>query len=204
MSSRFLPRLVSVRKSVLKESNFQGEVPSDALSSLCSVVEQCSDIVAEVAFSTSEDGRSVLTVNVAADVEQVCQRCLELVRYQLKPHSTLTIVKHDEEAKQRIKDVEPLVLDDDEVDLYRVIEEELSLALPAVAAHSGDEISDCETAVAKRLKVDASFIRADALVSDAYRKSVNAEQNSAMHSQETHKPFEGLADILKSNRSTNG
>jgi len=206
MSSRLLPRLVSVRKSVLKESNFQGEVPSDALLSLCSVVERCSGIVAEVAFSTSDEGRLQLAVDVVADVEQVCQRCLEVVQYQVKPHSVLTVVKHDEEAKQRLRDVEPLVLEDDEIDLYHIIEQELSLALPAVAAHTGEEFSRCEDTVAKRLKTNASFVSAEAPVRgssviDSKTGNVKTDLQNAV-SQETHRPFEGLADILNLDSSS--
>ena len=90
------------------------------------------------ALLAGEEGRSLVRVKIDADVEVSCQRCLQPMRRRVESDSTLAIVWTDEEAGQLPRNLEPLVVAEQDVDLWRVVEEELMLALPAFSYHESE------------------------------------------------------------------
>ncbi len=138
-------------------------------------------------------------MDVSAKVELVCQRCLDNVAYALKSKTTLTVVRDDEEAKRLLKELEPLLVDDDELDLYQLVEEELSLALPSVALHEGEERADCEARATSRMNGHAS-LGAEHLADVRQASEGRAGQVARGGAGDTYRPFEGLADILNQDR----
>jgi len=172
---------------VQKELNFSGEIPAEQLLELASAVESCESVFAEVEFKRDVEGENkhVIELRVDAVVNLSCQRCLEPVQITLSPRTRLVLVKHDEEAKNRIKDCEPLILDQDELELYGLVEEELSLALPVVAYHESDELAACEQRFREKASNSISL------------HSLSSEPNGLPKGDANrHRPFGGLADLL--------
>ncbi len=65
----------------------------------------------------------------------ICQRCLEPAVLGLDTECDVGFVASDEAAKNLPRNYEPVILDDEALDLHELIEDELLLALPAVPMH---------------------------------------------------------------------
>jgi len=96
-------------------------------------------ISAELALSRDEENHSIVAVEVEAEVNVVCQRCLEPMTLPVSCENRLAIVWTDEQAKHLPKSLDPLICEDD-CALWDLVEEELILALPAYSYH---EETDC-------------------------------------------------------------
>lgn len=125
------------------------------------------------------DGMPLLAVQVATDVELVCQRCLQTVRLRLESHSRVALVETMQQADRLPGDVEPVWIEGRRVDLTALVDEELLLALPLVPMHERDDPS-CGVTAAEHCE--------DAPV----RPPVKAEAASAVQ-----KPFAELGELLK-------
>ena len=98
----------------------------------------------ELDFGLNESRKSKIDVQINGDVEMQCQRCLKPVIVEVAIETTLTVAAHDEEARAKIRDYEPILLNEEGVlDIDALIEEEILLSLPLVAMHT--ESSNDET-----------------------------------------------------------
>lgn len=193
-ADRSLPRLVSVRKSVQKQARFEGVLPLSSMDVLMSAVEGCQSASASVSFSRSESGAIQLQVMASAEVDMTCQRCLRISRHSLSSDSLLSVVRHDEEARQRLADIEPLVLDEDELDLHDLVIQELSLVLPIVPMHSGEALASCERHAASSL-AEVS----DTVLHSASDESVEGVEPAS--DTDMRKPFAGLGQLIADSAS---
>jgi uncharacterized protein len=89
-----------------------------------------------------EDGTHYLVGSVKGRLVLQCQRCLEPMDYPLDAAFRLGLV-HGEEQMQRLTDrYEPLLITGEPASLADVITDEVLLALPITALHSG--MSGCQ------------------------------------------------------------
>lgn len=105
---------------------------------------------------------------VTADVSLVCQRCLQAMPYRLHSDSRLAFVMAESDRVPAGHDAIPG--DPKRVDLETLVEDELLLALPAIARHPAG--AEC------RLPGDAAPVQQAA-------------------APELRRPFAGLKDLLK-------
>jgi uncharacterized protein len=85
-------------------------------------------------FAT-EQGRAVALVNVETVLALTCQRCLDPVDWPVASSTRIAFVGAAEMAAAQSDDLEPYETQGGRVALQDVVEEELLLALPLVAAH---------------------------------------------------------------------
>ncbi|MBT8149681.1 MAG: DUF177 domain-containing protein [Gammaproteobacteria bacterium] len=139
MTSQNLPRQVSVRKACAAGAIISGQLQAGNVPRLATAVLECGDSLAvELVFSFAESGKKTVAIKVDGEASMQCQRCLQPVDVAINTQSTLTVVAHDEEAKSTLRDIEPLLLAGDELDVYELVEEEVLLSLPIVALHSAE------------------------------------------------------------------
>jgi uncharacterized protein len=139
MSTEPLPRELDARKAAVRGALVSGSLrPGDMPRFRALLAGDEGSVRAELEFGRDEEGRSLVRVVIDADVEVTCQRCLQPMRRRLESDSTLAIVWTDEQAGQLPRNLEPLVVAEQEVDLWRVVEEELMLALPAFSYHESE------------------------------------------------------------------
>jgi len=138
MSSQKLPRIVSLRKSVNSRATYEGEVPLAKLLRLTDIAinRVPLSITARINFGEGEDYKPTLSLSASGSIGLQCQRCMGEVSQPILLDTTLTVVRHDEEAKNRLGELEPLIIADDSVDLHALLEDEILLALPIVAMHA--------------------------------------------------------------------
>jgi uncharacterized protein len=139
MSIEPLPSELDARKAAARGALVSGTLrPADMLQFRALLAGGEGTVRAELDFSRDEEGRSLVRVVIDAEVEVICQRCLQPMEQRVQSDSTLAIVWTDEQARQLPRNLEPLVVAAQDVDLWRIVEEELMLALPAFSYHEAE------------------------------------------------------------------
>ena len=146
MSNDKLPQSVTVKKLADGGARLAGKVGAGRLQRVDDAVlalghadakggvnEAGFDV--EMDFSVNEAYKSIIDVRINGAVAMQCQRCLSPVTVPINIATSLKVVAHDEEARSRIKECEPIVLEDGLLDIDSVIEDEVLLGLPLIAMH---------------------------------------------------------------------
>ena len=137
-----LPTTLDVRKAAAREVAVSGVVELTSLPRLCSALaSENGHIEARCEFGRDEENRFLVAVEVNAELEVRCQRCLEAMPITLRSDSRLAIVGDDEAAKQLPAELDPWVVEGESGDLWALVEDELILEIPIFAAH---DVGDCK------------------------------------------------------------
>jgi len=131
-----LPKIVDARKLVQREQQLAGILPHAGLERLEGAVESIDgDIRAELAFGRDLQGHLTVGGKLDCSVYLQCQRCLQPVPEQVEAEFHWGIVWSEEQGKALPKDLDPVIQEGDELNLYQVLEDEILLNLPMVAYH---------------------------------------------------------------------
>jgi|UPI0007323BA3 uncharacterized protein len=88
-----------------------------------------------LSFRRDAGGRALVQGEVTATLRLPCERCNGIVSLPVASEFTLAVVVGLDQAAQLPEDYEPLLPEDGAVDPAGLVEDELLLALPAVARH---------------------------------------------------------------------
>ncbi len=91
-------------------------------------------------FGINESGLRFVSSNINAIFNVRCERCLEPFQLEIDNQSLIGIVSNRQEAKLLPYEYEPLLIEQDKLDLLEMIEDDILLCLPIAPAHSE---SDC-------------------------------------------------------------
>jgi uncharacterized protein len=129
----------------------------------------------DLEFGIDEAGTRYVRGRLQTVLHLVCQRCLQVLAYPLDLSVLLALASsgHHREAELAER-YEALTLTDPTIELKRLVEDELMLALPLVPAHAVDE---CD--------FDRELI------------AVDTSADEQIEQEEVQRPFAGLADLLK-------
>ena len=150
-----LPPIVDAYKLAKQNKTLQGDLVLDKMPRIARLLYSNQGRVTVKLSFTREYGISILTGKVSAEIELICQRCLEAM-----PFSVVLDIKfgfrnkHERKAENRNKftdDMDILIIDDGNIQLSDIIEDELILALPLVATHEFDSCSASQFIRKKRL-----------------------------------------------------
>lgn len=131
-----LPHIVDALKLCQQHARVAGSVGFARLPRLEGLLsEMDGDARVDIAFAVDEQHRKILTGRVQADVPLTCQRCLGKMVWQLDTGFDLALVWDEEQADQLPKTLDPVLVEDTDVDLYRIVEDEMLLSLPLVPHH---------------------------------------------------------------------
>lgn len=139
--SKQLPKLVDPRKFAHQNKHLAGIVPEAGLPRLAKsnpdagVAQPGCHASAELEFHVDEQYRKCVTGKVWAKVTVECQRCLEPLELDVQTEVNLAIVWKEDDSRQLPETLDPWIVSEEQGDLYAILEEELLLALPAVAYH---------------------------------------------------------------------
>ena len=123
-------------------------------------------------FRFDRQGLVTIDVTVRAELSLVCQRSLAAFIERVDRHSRLVVIEDVAEQESLPEHYEPILVEDRRLALSDLVEEELLLAVPQVPI--SPEAGELE------LPGDVSV-------------EVAAETEQA----QTHRPFEGLAGLMK-------
>ncbi|HEY6126528.1 MAG TPA: YceD family protein [Steroidobacteraceae bacterium] len=128
----------------------------------------------QVRFSR-QAGQAVADLEVDAQPEVVCQRCMQPMRWPVKVESRIALVS-DYNAADRVPDgMEVFLVEAESVSVRDLVDEEILLALPHVARH--EEGSECADSAMQLSGQDAE-----------------SEEDS---DPQVQKPFAQLGELLK-------
>lgn len=172
--SRNYPDRVRPEKVAAAKKRFSGEIPLVSLGGLEGLIvkPEPGDVVRfELSFAHDGQGHIVADLSVEAQVCLLCQRTLGPFAYRVSGQSRIGVVSTEAEAQELPADYEPLICEEDDLPIARLVEEEILLALPLVP-------------------IDP----------EAPKPIEAAAEPDELVKEPTHRPFEVLAD-LKKNRS---
>jgi uncharacterized protein len=86
-------------------------------------------------------GQAVADLEVSAQPEVVCQRCMQSMRWPVKVKSRIALVSDYDAADRVPEGLEVFLVEADSVSVRDLVDEEVMLALPHVARHGED--SEC-------------------------------------------------------------
>ncbi|HGG60598.1 MAG TPA: hypothetical protein ENK26_11915 [Gammaproteobacteria bacterium] len=141
MSQR-APLFLDPYKAAERGAAFSGEFALSVFHRLASVGDAREGVVnASFAFRRDPLLRHCVEGTVSAELALVCQRCLEPFRRRYEARFLLKLVGSEAEAEQADEGVDPVVAPDRRLDVVRMLEDELLLAIPDIPRH--DEAGQC-------------------------------------------------------------
>lgn len=140
MLTEQLPKQVNPRKLAAQGISINAKLPLDSLPRLLGILENDrGEIEVDLRFDRDEQGLYCISGSIKTIVDVVCQRCLETMSVALDCNVALAVVWDDVDARQLPKEYEPLVVGEDSLDLYEMVEDEILLSLPFVNYHEPAE-----------------------------------------------------------------
>jgi uncharacterized protein len=147
------------------------ELPRVALE----LIAKDGDAKGHVRFSR-QLGHAVADLHVEAEPEVVCQRCMQPMRWPVDVTSRIALVVDFDAADRVPEGLEVFLVEGDSVSVRDLVDEEVMLALPAVARH--EEGSEC---AGRELRLPGQ----------------EAEAPEEAAAAQVQKPFAQLGELLK-------
>ncbi len=136
MTDTLVPDHVDARKIFTKDAIITGILPVHKLHRLTQNLSNSEGVVrAELHFTTDEARRRIVSGVVKADVNAVCQRCLEALSISLEDTLNLAIVETEDHIRRLPAELDPWQCTDALLNLSDIIEEQLILCMPLVSYH---------------------------------------------------------------------
>jgi len=177
--SREFPDVVDPWKAADGQRTFGGTVPLSRLRRLTGLLapeSACPDGWGEAAFEASfgydEQGLLAIRVTVRAELPLVCQVSLDTYVETVERFSVVAVITDVGEQEMLPEAYEPVLVEDRRLELASLVEEELLLAVPQVPRKPG-------------------------ATGPAVPADVSLEDASAQERERTHRPFAGLAGMMK-------
>lgn len=137
LMSKRVPDFVNPFRAAEGGHTIAGRVAFARMKRLAAVVEN-GDGGADVTLSFAVDEQGIPHVRgwVRGEVALICQRCLAPLTLPVSAEMDLGIVASDEEAKRLPAYYDPLLAGGQPLSVAELVEDELLLALPAIARHA--------------------------------------------------------------------
>jgi uncharacterized protein len=132
--------MVDVRKFAQQGIQIAGIAPVAEMERLAAEALNSADaeVAVELEFGVDDERHRLVRGTAQCTVLVTCQRCLEPVAVALHADINLAVVWDEEQAKQLVKSLDPLILEEGPADLFAIIEDELLLELPMASYHDED------------------------------------------------------------------
>ncbi|OHV11800.1 YceD family protein [Kushneria phosphatilytica] len=141
MSTTRLPKSVEPWRLAANAERLEGSLPLDAMPRLVEAVgSQEGDCQVVLAFDIDQQGQRHIEGRLALRLMMPCQRCLRPMPVALESSFLLGMITSDALASALPSRYEPVIVEDEQLELLPVVEDEVLLTLPQVVYH--DE-ADC-------------------------------------------------------------
>jgi uncharacterized protein len=138
--SREYPDWISPGRAAEGKRIFSGTIPIHRMKRLAGLlVDAQGEASFEAAFKTDIDKRVIIELMVEAALPLVCQASLEVYDEQVKRHSVLAVIDHDNEQADLPEDYEPVQTENGRLAVASIVEDELLLGLPQIPRKPGLE-----------------------------------------------------------------
>ena len=172
-----LPLEVDPFRLATRGEHLQGTIPLKQMKRLVSTLESDAGSVAiDITFSVDLNRVPLLSGHIEAGLQQLCQRCMNEMTTPVSFSFELALVRSEAEMEMLPEGYEATLVEETPMMLSDLIEDEMLLALPAVARHSEQE---CQLDV------------------DAYNVQEQAETETNTEDVRQDNPFDILANLKK-------
>lgn len=146
MSDRPIPVYVDTRKIFQQQGEIAGPVPLARLTRFQdSLASDQGFVRVELQFFTNDSGLHVISGQLRAEVQVICQRCLEPLGIVLEDDIRLVVLQDEARAATLDAGFDPWICADTKLDLASLVEEQLMLCMPIVNLHEtslcGDKLA---------------------------------------------------------------
>lgn len=150
MSDSPVPAYVDSRKIFLQQGVIAGLVALERLSRFrTALASDKGSVYVELEFFNDEFGRQIIAGRLRAEVQVVCQRCLEPLGIVLEDDIKLALLRDESKVALLDAELDPWICADTNLDLASLVEEQLILCLPIVSLHESPScIGNLDYAVA--------------------------------------------------------
>ena len=144
-----LPIEVDPFKLVEQGRLFNGRIPQQDFSRLQELLYSNNEnennklIEVDLEFSRSDTGLPLIKGQIKAELQMVCNRCLDATNLTVDTSINVVLVSSDEQAERLQESFDIWLVEDQTLYLLDFIEDEILLAMPIVISHE-----DCEPAKA--------------------------------------------------------
>ena len=179
-----LPAEVDYRKLVGNRTKLDGTVP---VSSFHRLVESISNDKGEVhtrlEFRRGKKQKTLIIGHLVADLELLCQNCMETFSFQVESSFRWSLVKDEDALIDLDPEDEGVICGEDKINIVELLEDELLVSLPMVAKHPEGVCSFVAQHVGDTLS-DKNVI-----------ENVVPEETSNEAGSDTYQPFASLAEL---------
>ena len=135
--SNQLPKTVDPYRLAGRGAELRGWVPLRDMARLGTRLASADGVVdVSLRFGTDADNTRYVEGRLEVSLRLTCQRCLEIMELPIAQTVRLGLVTDDAGGVERLPaHYEPLVIEDDSLDLAGMVEDEILLALPIVPMH---------------------------------------------------------------------
>jgi len=138
---QYLPRAADFLQLAENNRQFEGTMSINELERLHDVLNSTEgDVSVALKFGWKYGIRS-LTGSVSADLDLICQRCLNPMKINIRGDFCLALIEDTAEIDDLPNDMEPYVIEGDKQSIDDVVIDELLLSIPLVVKHD-DECTD--------------------------------------------------------------
>jgi uncharacterized protein len=143
MTNVKLPKKLDPNKSAQLRSKYDGVyLASEMLRYSSAVAAVKAEVPVKIEFSKDAQSLTYFSGEVHSQVQLICQRCNKAFEHLVQTEFCFTPVQGMEQTDLLPDAYEPVQVDDQgEVDIFKLLEDELILSLPIVPLHSPEECS---------------------------------------------------------------
>lgn len=136
MSDRPLPEYVDTRKIFTQEGLIAGRVGLEKLDRLpANLADKQGTVTVSLQFYTDDSARRRIAGSLEAELNVICQRCLDPLHINLQDSIDLVLVHDTEAAINLDRELEPWIAEEHKLSLTSLVAEQLILAMPLVSYH---------------------------------------------------------------------
>lgn len=140
MKTAPLPEIINPSRLALSGQEIVGDLRVSELDRLKQLLASDSGLLScRIQARKDEQDRVMVSGSIEATVKMNCQLCLKPMTIALQQNFELMVVEDDEEAAEILENYEPLLVQQDRVQLKELIEDEAILALPMAPSHDLDD-----------------------------------------------------------------
>lgn len=131
-----LPRQVDIRRLIAADVELKACEPLASFKRLDGMVEGArGDVEIELHFFVDEQRLRRIDGAVRAELDVICQRCLQPMPIAIDSHFAVAAVWSDSEGEHFPRHIDPYVVGEEPQDLRELIEDELIISVPYVSYH---------------------------------------------------------------------
>ncbi len=131
-----LPQYINPVKAAQAQEKISAKVVLSKLGRLKDrVLNLDNDVAVNMVFYKDMDNYTVIDIKLNAELSLTCQRCMQPMEFAFASEGLLSPVTSDQAAKQLPGQYDPVIVVDNKIDLWELVEEEILLNLPLMLMH---------------------------------------------------------------------